>query len=243
MSDQETNDHLVLIAGPSAVGKSASFMNLKNPEGVMYLCTEAGKRLPFKSKFKEYKIQDPLQVYEAFSAAEGMPEIHTIIIDSVSFLLEQYESQYVLTSSNGMKAWSDYQQFFKTLMQSYVARSTKNVLMTTHTSQTLNESEMIVETKAVVKGALKGTGIEAYFSCVVGAKKVPLKTLKEYTSSLLEITPEDELLGYKYVYQTKLTKDSVHERIRNPLGMFTQQETFMDNDAQKLLDRLKQYYS
>lgn len=208
----------------------------------MYLCTEAGKRLPFKSKFKEYKIQDPLQVFEAFSAAEKMPEIHTIIVDSLSFLLEQYETQYVLPSANGMKAWSDYQQFFKNLMQTYVAGSTKNVLMTTHTAQTLNESEMVVETKAVVKGALKGTGVEAYFSCVIGAKKLPIKTLKEYTSGLLDITPEDEMLGFKYVYQTKLTKDTVHERIRSPLGMFKQQETYMDNDAQKLLDRLKEYY-
>ena len=242
MADQKINDHLVLIAGPSAVGKSASFMGLENPEGVMYLCTEAGKRLPFKSKFREFKIQEPLQVYEAFSAAEGM-DVHTIILDSVSFLLEQYETQYVLTSQNGMKAWSDYQQFFKNLMQTYVAGSTKNVLMTTHTAQTLNEAEMVVETKAVVKGALKGTGLEAYFSCVVGAKKVSLKTLKEYSSDLLVITPEDELLGYKYVYQTRLTKDSVHERIRNPIGMFDQQETFMDNDAQKLLNRLKAYYN
>ena len=128
-------------------------------------------------------------------------------------------------------------------MQTYVAGSSKNVLMTTHTAQTLNESEMVVETKAVVKGALKATGIEAYFSCVVAAKKVPLKVLKEYTSTLLDITPDDELLGYKYVYQTKLTKDSVHERIRSPLGMFSQQETYMDNDAQKLLSRLKEYYN
>ena len=240
---QSINDHLVLISGSSAVGKSASLMNLQDPAGVMYLNCEAGKRLPFKSKFQEYKIQDALQVYEAFSVAENKPDVHTIVIDSLSFLLEQYESQYVLNSANGMKAWSDYQQFFKNLMQTYVAGSSKNVLMTTHTAQTLNESEMVVETKAVVKGALKATGIEAYFSCVVAAKKVPLKVLKEYTSTLLDITPDDELLGYKYVYQTKLTKDSVHERIRSPLGMFSQQETYMDNDAQKLLSRLKEYYN
>lgn len=238
----QINDHLVLIAGPSSVGKSASFMNLENPEGVMYLGTEAGKRLPFKSKFQEFKITDPLQVYEAFEAAESK-NTHTIIIDSLSFLMEQYETQYVLNSVNGMKAWSDYQQYFKTLMQQYVANSSKNVLMTTHTASTLNESEMIVETKAVVKGALKGTGVEAYFSCVVGGKKLPLKTLKDSSPSLLVITPEDELLGYKYVYQTKLTKDTVHERIRSPLGMFSVAETYMDNDAQKLLTRLKEYYS
>lgn len=240
---QQVNDNLVLIGGTSSAGKSASLRNLENPEGVMYLGTEAGKKLPFRSKFKEFKITEPHQVFEGFEAAERMPDVHTIVVDSISFLMEQYESQYVLTSTNGMKAWSDYQQFFKTLMQQYVANSTKNVIMTTHTAQTMNEAEMAMETKAVVKGALKGTGIEAYFSCVVSAKKMSLKQLEGYSSNLLEITEEDEMLGYKYCYQTRLTKETVNERIRSPMGMFEKEETFMDNDAQKLLNRLHEYYS
>lgn len=240
---QTVNDHLVLIGGSSSAGKSASLHTLKNPEGVMYLGTEAGKKLPFRSQFKEYKVTEPYQVFEGFSAAETMPEVHTIVVDSISFLMEQFESQYVLPATNGMKAWSDYQQFFKTLMQQHVANSSKNVIMTTHTAQTMNEAEMAMETKAVVKGALKGTGIEAYFSCVVSAKKMSLKQLEGYQSDLLEITAEDEALGYKYVYQTRLTKDTVNERIRSPMGMFDQAETFMDNDAQKLLNRLREYYS
>lgn len=240
---QTVNDHLVLIGGSSSAGKSASLRTLKNPEGVMYLGTEAGKKLPFRSQFKEYKVTEPYQVFEGFSAAETMPEVHTIVVDSISFLMEQFESQYVLPATNGMKAWSDYQQFFKTLMQQHVANSSKNVIMTTHTAQTMNEAEMAMETKAVVKGALKGTGIEAYFSCVVSAKKMSLKQLEGYQSDLLEITAEDEALGYKYVYQTRLTKDTVNERIRSPMGMFDQAETFMDNDAQKLLNRLREYYS
>jgi RNase adaptor protein for sRNA GlmZ degradation len=36
------NDHLVLIGGKSAAGKSASLMKLENPEGVLYLNCEAG---------------------------------------------------------------------------------------------------------------------------------------------------------------------------------------------------------
>jgi len=36
----QMNDHLVLISGKSAGGKSASLMNLRNPEGVMYLNCE-----------------------------------------------------------------------------------------------------------------------------------------------------------------------------------------------------------
>ena len=36
------NDHLVLIGGKSAAGKSAALMQLQHPEGVMYLNCEAG---------------------------------------------------------------------------------------------------------------------------------------------------------------------------------------------------------
>ena len=102
MSD--TNDHLVLIVGKSATGKSASLMGLKNPEGVMYLNCESNKKLPFKSKFKEYSITDPNQVLEAFTVAEKKPEIHTIIIDTLTYLMDMYESIYVLPSSNTIKA-------------------------------------------------------------------------------------------------------------------------------------------
>ena len=70
MSEQKVNDNLVLIVGKSAAGKSASLMGLKNPEGVMYLNCEAGKKLPFRAKFKQYTITDPLQVNEAFEAMQ-----------------------------------------------------------------------------------------------------------------------------------------------------------------------------
>ena len=60
---------LVLIAGASSSGKSASLMNLEDHPGVMYLNCESGKRLPFPNKFDKYVITDPLQVYEAFDAA------------------------------------------------------------------------------------------------------------------------------------------------------------------------------
>ena len=238
----QINDHLVLLCGKSATGKSASLMNLRNPDGVMYLNCESGKRLPFRAKFKQYTIVDPLQVYEAFTAAESMDGIHTIVVDSLSLLMEMYESVYVVNSANTMKSWGDYAQYFKNLMQQFVAKSTKNVIFISHTQDTMNESEMIMETKAPVKGSLKGTGIEAYFSVVIYSKKVPLKALKDYTSDLLTITPEEEALGFKYVYQTRITKESVNERIRGPLGLFDNKETMIDNNMQLVLDRLHSYY-
>ena len=237
------NDHLVLLCGKSATGKSTSLMGMENPEGVMYLNCEAGKKLPFKAKFKQYTITDPLQVNEAFDAAEGMPDVHTIVVDSLTYLLDMYESNYVLSSTNGMQAWGQFAQYFKVLMQHYVAKSTKNVIFTAHTADTLNEGEMVMETKVPVKGSLKNNGIESYFTIVIASKKVPLKALKEYNSSLLTITPEEEALGYKYVFQTKLTKDTVNERLRGPLGLFDTKETYVDNNLQQILNRLHEYYT
>ena len=237
------NDHLVLLCGKSATGKSASLMYLRNPEGVMYLNCEAGKKLPFRAKFKQYTITDPLQVMEAFQAAENMEDIHTIVIDSLTYLLDMYESIYVLKASNTMQAWGQFAQYFKELMQQYVARSTKNVIFIAHTADTLNENEMVIETKVPVKGSLKNNGIESYFTVVIASKKVPLKVLREYSSDLLTITPEEEALGYKYVFQTKLTKDTVNERLRGPLGLFDTKETYIDNNMQLVLDRLHEYYS
>ena len=238
---QEVNDNLVLLVGKSAAGKSASLMNLPNPEGVMYLNCEAGKKLPFRSKFKEYTITDPLQVEEAFVAAEGISKIHTIVVDSLTYLMDMYETNYVLSSPNTMKAWSDFAQFFKRLMQSHVAKSTKNVVFIAHVSDTMND-EMVMETCVPIKGSIKNNGVESYFSCVIAAKKVLLKDLKDYSNDLLEVTPEEEALGFKHVFQTKLTKKTVGERLRSPLGMWDQQETFIDNDMNKVFNRLHEYY-
>ena len=239
---QAINDHLVLLGGKSATGKSASLMQLENPEGVMYLNCESGKRLPFRAKFQQFVITDPLQVNEAFEVAETKPEIHTIVVDSLTYLMDMYESIYVLNATNGMKAWGDFAQFFKQMMQHYVARSSKNVIFTAHTSDVLNEGEMIMETKVQVKGSLKNIGIESYFSCVIASKKVPLKALKEYGSDLLTITPKEEALGFKYVFQTDLTKDTVNERLRGPMGLWDTKETFIDNNMQSVMNRLHEYY-
>ena len=218
-------------------------MGLNNPEGVMYLNCEAGKKLPFKAKFKQYTITDPLQINEAFDAAEGMADIHTIVVDTLTYLLDMYESLYVLNSANGMQAWGQFAQYFKTLMQDKVAKSTKNVIFLAHTADTMNETEMAIETKVPVKGSLKSNGIESYFSVVIASKKLTLKSLKDMKSPLLTVTPEEEALGFKYVFQTRITKETVNERIRGPIGLFEAKETFMDNNMQLVLDRLKDYYA
>lgn len=241
----QTNDHLILISGKSATGKSASLMNIKDSSGVIYLNCENGKKLPFKNDFKEFTVTDPQQIYQAFTEAENMPDIHTIVIDTLTYMMDLFESTKVINSANTMKAWGDYAQFWKNLMAQYVAKSTKNVIFLGHTSDVLNEAEMVNETLVKVKGSLMNQGIESYFTTVISTKKVPLTKLtdKNANSSLLTITDEDELNGFKYVFQNRLTKETVNERIRAPMGMWAATETYIDNDTQLVIDRLHNYYS
>jgi len=238
------NNRLVLISGKTTTGKSACLRNMTDPEGVLYLNAESGKDLPFPAKFRQSTITDPIEVPPLFDLAEDQGDkCHTVIIDSITYLMDQFESLHVLNADNTMKGWSNYAQYFKSLMQQTVARSTKNVIMTAHTLTTLNEADGFMETAVPIKGALKNQGIESYFSTVISTKRMPVDVLKKYSSPLLNITEEDEILGFKYVFQTKLTKDTVNERIRSPMGMWSQQETFIDNDVQLVIDRLNEYYA
>jgi hypothetical protein len=242
MSDSEVNDQLVLVAGFSATGKSASLRNIRNQERWLYLNTEAGKRLPFRNKFDNKRIDDPYQVHEAFDYATANNAYDGIIIDSLTFLMDMFETQYVLPSTNTMQAWGQFAQFFKILMQEKVVRFGKPVVITAHVKDELDEKAMDMKTSVPIKGSLKNNGVEAYFSTVVATKKVVIKDLKEYHSSLLHITPEDEELGYKHVFQTRPTKTTIGEKIRSPMGMFEKAQTFIDNDVQILLDHLGAFY-
>lgn len=237
----DINDNLVLICGKSATGKSACLRNLEN---VLYLNCEAGKKLPFKPKnFIEKIITNPLQVYEAFQWAEQQAEIKYIVVDGLNFLMDMFESMFVNTSSDTRSAWGKYAEYFRTLMQNYVAKSTKNVIFTAHTVTVYNAESMVMETSVPIKGSLKNQGIEAFFSVIVSTKKVRLDDLEAYQNDLLNISERDKKVGYKHVFQTQITADTVNERMRSPMGLFEDEETFIDNDANLLMKRLNEYYT
>jgi len=238
------NDQLIAVVGYSSTGKSASLRNIENQDRWVYLNCESGKRLPFKNKFNRITITDPMEIHAYFQEAiENRDDVDGIIVDSLTFLMEMYESQYVLRAANTMKAWGDYQQYFKTLMQELVPQFGKPVIFTAHVKDETDEKTLDTRTFIPVKGALKGVGIEAYFSCIVSCKRLPLKELKDYTNDLLPISADDEIQGYKHVFQTQLTKKTVGERIRGPMGLFTRAQTFIDNDCQLVLNKLHEFYA
>jgi hypothetical protein len=245
MSD-ETNDQLILISGLSTTGKSASLRNIKNQEKWLYLNTEAGKRLPFRNKFISERISDPYQVVDYLEQAiQNRDQLDGIVIDSVTFLMDMFETQIINTASNTMKAWGDYAQFLKDILQRQIVQFGKPVIIIAHVREDLDEKAMEMRSAVPIKGSLKNNGVEAYFSTVVSTKRMSLKDLEPYlkNNELLTIDEEEEALGFKYVFQTRLTKTTTGERIRSPMGMFSTTETFMNNDAQLLLDHLTSYYN
>ena len=242
----QTNDQLLLICGLSGTGKSAALRNIRNQEKWMYMNTEAGKKLPFRNSFESYRISDPWEVVQGFDWAmdpENQNQPDGIIVDSLTFLMDMFESRYIYQSADSRKAWGDYNQYFKTLLQDRVIRFNKPVIFTAHIAETLDEKAMEMKSAVPVKGALKGNGVEAYFSTIVYATKKPLKELKDFSSDLLNITEDEEELGFKHVFQTRVTKATTGTKIRGPMGLFNKSQTYMDNCAQLLLDHLSAFYN
>ena len=237
----------VLISGGSGDGKSTSLMNLRGQEGVLYLNCEGGKPLPFKNKFKRITINDPLEIFSILDQvnADTSGRYHTIIIDTVSFMMNRFESVHVIGSANTMAMWGEYGQFFPTLMYDYVAKSNCFVIMLGHLESLTNEETGRTEYTVPVKGALKKNGLEAYFTTVINARKLSIKDIDKDAEegSMLKITDRERDLGFKHVFQTRTVKATVGDRVRSPLGLFADNEAYIDNDAQIVIDQLTKYYA
>ena len=238
---EASNEQMILITGESGTGKSLSLMNLENPEGVLYLNCE-GKRLPFKNKFHSIQIDEPTQIYSIF---DQVPDnFHTIVIDTISFLMGKYESQYVQTAEDTRAAWGHYAAFLRNLHDTKIATAGKKIIILCHLAELHDEKKMEMNYRADIKGSIgKGQGYEAFFSTGVSVKKIDIEELEKYPSPFLNITEDDRDLGFKHVFKVRPTRETRNERMRGPYGLFSRSEPYMDNDANMLMKRLEEYYS
>ncbi len=87
-------------------------------------------------------------------------------------------------------------------------------------------------------------GIESFFTNVISTKKLALSALSDdlAKSTMFTVTEDEEYLGFKHVYQTRVTKNTVNERISSPKDMWTMNETYIDNNIKYVIDRLQKYY-
>lgn len=241
---QAQNKRLFVICGTSGSGKTASLRNLKDQEGVLYLNCESGKDIPFKHDFNVEIISDPWQVIELFEETADDDNIHTIVVDSITFLMDMFESMYVFGAEDTRAGWQAYQQFWKGLMQEHVSVSKKRIILLAHVDSVENDETGLSEVCIPVKGALKKNGLEAYFSIVVMARTMSIKKLTNAgKTEFLEITPREEALGFKYVFQTMKTKETTNTRIRGPMDLWLDEDVFIDNDAGMALDLIDDHYN
>ena len=238
----EINNQLVLVVGESGSGKSRSLKNIPNQKRWVYFNTETGKRLPFKNEFQQVVVTDAYQLLAFLQeCVDNRDDIDGVIIDSLTFWFEMYVNQYVNGASDGRAAWGQYFQNFVSL-RTLIAQFGKPTIILAHTKQEYDEVSKKWKSAVPCQGQLKSNGVEASFSVVIACKKETVKELEKYGSKMLDITDRERMLGFKHVYQTKLTASTTGERIRGPEDLFEDSETFIDNDAYKLLQHLSAYY-
>lgn len=159
MDQSSANRHIALVMAPPSSGKTTSLRNLRNPERVVYLNTDR-KNLPFKSKFINAYINDPLDILNYLDEIKDSSEVDTVIIDTITFLMDMFETQYVVDAPNTQTAWGQYAQFYKQVIDKALSMN-KTVIFLAHEKKVMNDSEMVLETKVPVKGSVGHTGVSS----------------------------------------------------------------------------------
>ena len=236
------NKNIVLVMGKPNTGKSTSLMNLTNQEKMVYLNTDL-KELPFKGRFiKNVEVADALDVLQYVNDIEQTAQVDGAVLDTLTFLMSMYERQYVSNAANGQKAWGDYGNFYKEFIHAIKA-GTKDYAILAHEDSVLNEQSMQMESRVPVKGSVGRIGVEADFTTILATKQMPIRKLEGFENDLLHITDEEREDGFKYVFATRVTKESVGEKMRSAIGLWDRKELYIDNDLNQVFNRLKQYYN
>lgn len=239
--DTTGNKNVVLVMGVPSSGKTTSLMAMPNQNKIVYMNADM-KELPFQSKLREVLLPNPKTVLKAIKQIEASNEINIGVLDTITFLMNNYERLFVVKSSDTQKAWGAYANFYREVIHN-IKSGTKDYAIFAHQADMMNDKERVIETKVPVKGAVGRLGVEADFTTIIGVKRVPLTLLDEIENDLLTITDENKEDGFKYVFQTRLTNETVGERIRSSYGLWQRNELFIDNDLNKVFTRLHKYYA
>jgi hypothetical protein len=235
------NKNIVLVMGKPNTGKSTSLMKLKNQDKFVYLNTDL-KELPFKDRFlRNVEVSDAMDVLSYIQDIEATDKVEGGVLDTITFLMTMYERQYVATATNGQAAWGNYGNFYKEFIHA-IKSGSKDYAVLAHEDTVLNEQSMQMETRIPIKGAVGKIGVEADFTTILSTKQMPIRKLEGFENDLLHITDEEREDGFKYVFATRVTKESVGEKMRSAMGLWSRKELYIDNDLNQVFDRLKQYY-
>lgn len=245
----------VLICGFPASGKTTSLMYIKEPKSVYYLGCEFGKHLPFPNPgFTVRALDDPDKLLPGFQVISKKPEIKTIVIDSLTYWLEQVECKYVMAKdapSRGYDKWTDYKRcYFDLITKGFMINEHQDLIVMAHNIR--EEVNGVVTTRVAVRGELKRLEVESLWDYVIYCERKPVEELEEFHNKYLKITPREKRLGYKFVFKV-LPYGKDQERIRSPHLMWDiyedketgeyVDETYIDANINYIKERWVDYYS
>ena len=234
------NKLIVLVMGKPNTGKTTSLRNLPQ-ETMVYLNTDL-KEIPFRDRFmSSVEVADAYDIHSYIEEIENTPEVTGAVLDTLTFLMSMYERQYVINAANTQKAWGDYGNFYRDFIHNIKAGSKHYVIMA-HEETILNEQSMNLESKVPVKGAVGKVGVEADFTTILSTMQIPVKKLEGFENDLLHITDEEREDGVKYVFCTRVTKETAGGKMRSPMGLWNRNELYIDNDIAQVFKRLEEYY-
>lgn len=237
------NKNVIMIMGKPNTGKSTSLRNM-DQESMIYLNADL-KELPFADRFmSSVEIADANDVLGFIQDIEAEDGVTGAVLDTVTFLMQMFERQYVAPfagTKTGQSAWGDYGNFYRNFIHAIKAGSKSYVIMA-HEDESLNEQSAMMESRVPVKGAVGKVGVEADFTTILRSMQIPVKKLEGFENDLLHITDEEREDGVKYVFQTRITKESAGAKMRSAMGLWSRNELYIDNDVKQVFDRLNKFY-
>lgn len=237
------NKNIVLIMGKPNTGKTSSLRNL-NQESMVYLNTDL-KETPFRDKFlSSVEVSDAQDILAYIQQIEEEPAATGAVLDTLTFLMAMYERQYVVPfagTKTGQSAWGDYGNFYREFIHAIKA-GTKDYAILAHEETTLNEQAMSMESRVPIKGAVGKVGVEADFTTILTTMQIPVSKLEKHENDLLTITDAEKEDGVKYVFCTRVTKETAGSKMRSAMGLWDRSELYIDNDLDLVFKRLREYY-
>lgn len=217
------NQKIFLVIGSSGSGKTSSLRNMPLEKTVL-INTELKSMLPFRGHArlkKHWLLNDINKLMPGLTLLEKDPEVEYIVLDSLSYLMNMYELQVVKTSTNGMRAWGEYGDFYRSLIM-LIKSSSKNYVIMCHPKEVFDEKAGEIKVSAAIKGSLSGL-VEADFNVVA------------YTDVSAD---EDGMPLYRFL--VKKTKESLSKSVKSPFDMFDEPYT-KSNDVMEVFDAITNY--
>lgn len=259
------NQQLLLITGSATSGKSYSLRNIRDKEHWLYLCSE-NKPLPFGTsvgsggKFFERNIAETPEMLAGLITAIGtkngevsnddksstlkFADIKGIILDSITLWGEQWRSKFISNAPKGtntMKCWGTYADTIQQVIKAFASLDIP-VIILAHSTEETDDVTGEKYTKVVMKGSTDTNGLEAYFTTVMGATKISLLSEGALPNNpWFHLSEREEKRKVKYVFQTDPSPNQPKSKLRSPDFMF-EDELFIDNDAQVVMDRITEYF-